>query len=191
MKHKFISFCIALAISIAGFTQNIPSNAILWDSNSALKWDNFKGSSSNLEGNQAASVMSGISMTVDFNKDYTQGIVKVIAYMDPKKSAKRKSCDGEYLLKHEQLHFDITEWYARKIRKEIAELRVPMNKLSKECTKIFTRLNRELNDQQRAYDRMTNHSINKLEQENWNRKVAKGLEELIGNKEALIIVEYR
>ena len=186
---KIILFCILIANSLWGFSQSMPKNVILWDSERLLEWSDFKGNPAYLYGSQAASVMSGIEMTVDFSESYTQCVVKVVAYMEPKKSAKRKESSGEFLLKHEQLHFDITEWYARKMRKEISELRVPLNKIGKECTKIFTRLNRDLSNQQKAYDRETNHSINKLEQEKWNKKVANALKELEEFKNIEIVLK--
>lgn len=62
---------------------------------------------------------------------------------------------NERVLRHEQLHFDIAEIYARK-------LTATMNpdSLWKECYKI-----------QNLYDNETNHSIDSVAQGRWERKI--------------------
>jgi len=80
------------------------------------------------------------------------------------------------VLSHEQLHFDITELFARKFRERLKTVKNDTD-IKKKVRKIFAEINRELNTFQNKYDRETNYSRNIPEQLLWNEKIAEALSE--------------
>ena len=95
-----------------------------------------------------------------------------------KKESWTRNTDSEQLLAHEQLHFDVTELYARKLRKKLSELKDPCSKGASKVQGIYNSNFDELHEYQASYDKQTKHGINKKEQAKWVETVAKELKEL-------------
>ena len=80
--------------------------------------------------------------------------------------------DGQ-LLEHEQLHFDLAEVVARKIRTRV-------NTFGNACTEaggtdpiqeMVAQADRELQEEQQRYDRETSHGLNARSQEQWKHRI--------------------
>src|SRR5205085_4703224 len=84
----------------------------------------------------------------------------------------------EYILRHEQGHFDITELFARKLAKEIKEYKFDPQKYQQELNKIYKKVMDEKEDYQERYDKETDFSRNKERQVQWLEKIKDELEEL-------------
>jgi hypothetical protein len=83
----------------------------------------------------------------------------------------------EYILAHEQGHFDIAEIFARKLHKAMSEYSFNSRTYQKDLKKIYQDIMQEKEDFQNTYDRETNHSIKKDKQAQWLVKIAELLEE--------------
>jgi hypothetical protein len=80
------------------------------------------------------------------------------------------------LLAHEQLHFDITELYARKMRRQILEHQWLQEKdWVKAFEKMFEQNQAELWNFQGDYDRFTNHSLVEAAQSEWREAISDSL----------------
>ena len=78
---------------------------------------------------------------------------------------------------HEQLHFDITELYARKFRQQVAHL-VVSNSIKSQLQNLHEKINKELALAQNTYDRETDNSVNLELQNKWNSYVKLELKKL-------------
>ena len=85
---------------------------------------------------------------------------------------------NDYILSHEQAHFDIAEIYARKLNKLLRSYKPDENNFTRDVNKIYENVMKEYNDMQEEYDQETNFSINKIKQEEWLGKVSKELDNL-------------
>lgn len=79
------------------------------------------------------------------------------------------------MLNHERLHFDITELYARKFRKQLQESTFTYN-INDEMDKIHDVINKELGAMQKKYDNETDHSQIVEKQIEWEKYIAVELE---------------
>jgi uncharacterized protein DUF922 len=79
------------------------------------------------------------------------------------------------LLRHEQLHFDLTELAARKIRRELDRLVCldPTNKAA--VAKVIEELERAWLAEQARYDQETDHGTDQPAQREWDRRVRREL----------------
>lgn len=86
---------------------------------------------------------------------------------------------SEYVLNHEQIHFDICEVYARIMRQRIAQLDFKKIKnVSLEINKIYEKTNKEYWKEQEKYDKDTEHGLNAVKQKDWDEAIARRLKEL-------------
>ncbi|MCM4168829.1 hypothetical protein KCTC52924_02524 [Arenibacter antarcticus] len=152
-----------------GFGQQ--EGGVLWQQGNRLKWSDFKGKPS-LTSNAAAVTASGI--TYSFSSLNKNGKIevdfKVDAHFYPENSWVRSTTPNTAILNHEQLHFDITEIYTRKLRREFAKATFTKNTKS-EVRGIYRQILKELSNYQNRYDKETNFSRNQEKQMEWNKRI--------------------
>ncbi|PQB06672.1 hypothetical protein BST83_05495 [Polaribacter filamentus] len=174
MKNK--QFLIALLLSINGlfYSQNNKETEdyLIWTIERKLNWKDFKSieKTKNIGVAQTAASIE-IKPFRNKNKKYDYKVLS--------KFYKNKSwteTENSEVLIHEQLHFDIAELYARKMRKEIVLVK-SKNKIVKEedYRRIHQFLFREYLMFQNKYDIETDFSKKTETQEIWNDSILKKL----------------
>ena len=149
--------------------------AILWHPELRLSWANFRAEP--IKGSKvAATTASGLSYQFStteedgkYELDYT---VNTFFYPD-RSWYQPKICD-DVILSHEQLHFDISELFARKMRKIMDTTSFTKN-VKAEVKAIYRQINKELSEFQQVYDNETNYSRNIEQQLSWNQKIKDAL----------------
>lgn len=142
-----------------------------WNENQKLKWSDFQGKS---YPNAPEMAMTASSVEYSYSATGSKFKYEVLCKFFPKLSWKQDVELNDYMLQHEQTHFDITELYARLMRKRLSE----EIKVSKDISKIST-IGKEITIQwkqeQNTYDSETEHSIDTEKQVEWNAKVQERL----------------
>jgi len=170
---KFL-YTLLLTFLLA-FTQDDKKDMILWSSDYKLQWTDFLGK-------PAGSLKAMTWSTIDFNVkkiDATQLVLEINAYFLKKQSWRQKDFTDDFVLQHEQTHFNIAEVYTRRLRKKLSgEKYKDTKKAMPEIQKIYNETFSELRAYQKKYDEETKHSINRDEQIKWNKKIADELQDL-------------
>jgi hypothetical protein len=160
-----------MAATVSAQTQVVNAKAFIeWNPFYSLKWDDFQGK----PGEDAAGD-AGTSVQIKA-KPYTVGNkveYDVYVLFNREKSWSRDQ--SAQLLEHEQLHFDLAEVFARKIRKKIQELEDQHISDIKAYNKAIRRLLEESNEADRQYDMETLHGALDKKQEVWRKKVGDDL----------------
>lgn len=150
-------------------------STIIWDSNYRLQWKDFKSSKKTTSSERAAAVTaSGISFGFSAKQTKTRLLsydYHVISHFYPEKSWYFKGKENDVILEHERLHFDITELFARKLRKRIENTTFTLN-IKNEMNTLNRQINEELKEFQEQYDFETQHSIRLEAQKKWEKDVA-------------------
>lgn len=167
---KFIKKIIWLFSLVLVLTSAATIAKVLWQENKPLTKQHFKGPVDN-----KSKFMSNTNTTLNIRiiKQKTVN-AEVTNYFDPAKSWIKPAATVE-ILKHEQLHFDITEIYARELRKKIKLLQKntsDMDVLNMEIKAAFKQHARLMEKEQTRYDNETNHSIIVDMQKKWSDSVA-------------------
>ncbi|WP_090103140.1 hypothetical protein [Chitinophaga sp. CF118] len=150
-----------------------------WSSDRKLAWEDYKGNPAAIhESNVAAT--TNCRFGIRANPLFTSGRAKVFVTNEfiCHQSSVRPEQKKPSLLEHEQLHFDLCEVYARKLRKELTDAHLtPLNvdTVSKDAFLKMYKLYRERQD---LYDIETNHGLDLQAQKQWEHKIGEELEEL-------------
>jgi len=145
------------------------NDTVVWKKDSFLVKENFK---SKTKGNYLGLTYTGILL---YPTEDNGNLIFYIQAIVVKSKSYLKDF-SPYVLKHEQLHFDITELYARKLRKIISEKDFKKVKnVQEQITKMYTKVNDELQKEQNKYDEDTEHGINSAKQKVWSEKIAQEL----------------
>lgn len=199
MNHLFRLACVAiLALTFSG--RPVPVNSVIpvsnnsdaadssaedlkstrvengesipWTSERRLSWEDFlckpeRGTdavaSTSTSLGLAYKVEKGklsYSITCDFSKHKSWGLLK-----------------NDYILAHEQGHFDITEIYARKLHQALMEYEVNPRTFKKDLSTIYQNIVQEKEDMQESYDGETDHSRRKSVQLEWHEKIQQMLKD--------------
>ena len=178
MKNTLLIFLVLLLFSSHSKVQNHSSlqyednDTIIWSQNRKLKWNDFKGQPDNNEMNKA-STFAGLEL-MSF---YTQGSIpklNVICYFIKSKSWVK--VENEDYLAHEQVHFDIWELYARKIRKSFDSLSVSGNTNILDYHAIFNSYSEKCSNYHNLYDSKV--YFNDVRQEEWIKRISVELDKL-------------
>jgi Bacterial protein of unknown function (DUF922) len=161
-------------------SSNVAAQEKRW-SDADLTWLDYKKVLQQ-SGTHHAFTYSGITFEMFAEKDTVQ--IKVYSYFDPSQSWVHPDHRVPSLLSHEQLHFDITELYARMMKKEMSAYflnpvsEFVQKKLDVKVKSIFTRLYNEHMLAQQRYDVETQHGVLSDEQSAWQKDIETKLKEL-------------
>jgi len=123
---------------------------IYWNDSRPLRKSDFRGSTEKRPFQAATYSGLKIENPVNIWTGKTRVIIK--SYFNPKFSYFKSSERDSSVLAHEQLHFDITEIYARKLRKEIVEKCSNQYDLFEKRDAIYKKVELELDLKQDEYD---------------------------------------
>ncbi|WP_019949065.1 DUF922 domain-containing protein [Hymenobacter aerophilus] len=151
-----------------------PAPKVVWSAARPLTWDDFRARPNT--DRLAALTSSSIDATIGCVDFHFSG--KVQATFAPSESWVRNATQASpALLRHEQLHFDLTEVHARMLRQKLSlvkfdclHLQPAFNNLTKVAFLAWQR------DEAR-YDQETNHGLNAPKQAEWEQKTRQRLEQ--------------
>lgn len=175
MQLKSIILCFVFLL--IGTSSN--ENTISWDKDRKLTWEDFKADP---DANSDAVALTASGITFGYSvKTSGRRIIgfttSVEAHFYPDKSWYLTESADDYILGHEQLHFDITELYARKFRQQLDRLVVNQN-IKIQMNQIHEAINTALTKTQHTYDEQTQHSIVVDAQKYWENFIAEELQKL-------------
>lgn len=178
MRKTFFPFwglLVLLASSDNYINCNKNKEYIIWDENRKLEWKDFQ--SEDFAGMGVAAT-SSVKLRLDY-----QVLTSVLWYSVQCLFFKKESSVGlgksDYILNHEQGHFDIGEIYARELRKEIQKIRNKINKKnSQKVDSVYDVVNEMFVNEQSLYDKETKQSTDTLQQKIWHLKIKKRLDSL-------------
>lgn len=170
-----IAICLLLGFVLSAQEKE---EGIPWQSKQNLNWSDFKGKIPK-DAAAAATTASGITYTYSANIWYHEVKVTmdITAFFYPNQSWYRPELVNDRVLQHEQLHFNITELYARKMRLTVERTSFTEN-VKEEIQKIYKDTLKEMRDLQDRYDWETSFSRNADAQQRWNKRISEALERL-------------
>ena len=146
---------------------------IPWNEKRQLIWDDFLAPAQKI-GNTAALTVTHLG----FSYHFINGKLSYIIECKFEKDRSWGLVKNDWILGHEQGHFDIAEIYARKLFKELNEYTFNEKTFEKDLTEIYQKVVKDKDSFQQLYDRETEHSKNKEKQEEWLKKISETLKEL-------------
>jgi predicted secreted Zn-dependent protease len=162
---------LSLAITVCCFSTQ--SNLIEWTAERKLTWKDFKGQPDKTSTNAA---LTSSSINIEFGYNRTGFKYNIKCRFDQNLSWGR--IKNEYILSHEQGHFDIAEIHARKLNKELKAYKFNNRTVGKDVNRIYDSVMKEHHALQSQYDEETNYSRDAAKQIEWKTKIDEMLEAL-------------
>ncbi len=144
----------------------VEDEIIPWRTERKLLWDDFLCAPQK-QGDAVASTSTSLGISYQVKNG-------VLSYNITCNFSKKKSWGllrTDYILAHEQVHFDITELHARKLYQALYNYQFNPETFKKDIAAIYERIVKEKEDMQEAYDSETDHSRRKRLQYDWFEKI--------------------
>ncbi|MEG3658319.1 hypothetical protein V5097_12995 [Arenibacter palladensis] len=191
-KHKLPNALLNPCHRIRGNIYSVPNpevfeKEILWNPNRKLQVRDFKGSTLDKPYVAATNTYFGYSTSVKSEENLV--IVEVDTYFDCELSYFKNNKNQSLVLNHEQLHFDITELYARKFIQRLHQEIKSFEDLITNVERIGNEVNKELLLKQEAYDKAVYSDLS--QQSYWDEWTETGLRELDMYNSKTISSPYR
>jgi hypothetical protein len=157
----------------------VPSE-IRWARDRKLAWTDFRGPApaNGAEGARTVYLLSYGSRCrgEDFSFDVSAVFLPAQSWVKPR--VLTSPSESARVLGHEQTHFDLTEVYARRMRRYFAGLYNPCALVDEQLRESVDRFVKDEAESQRRYDQETGHGLMVERQRAWDRTVAELLGEL-------------
>ena len=165
---------VVFLLVLIGFSQNDPER-IPWSESRKLTWDDFKARAQP-GADYVASTSSGISFSLSYAEENGRSKVdySVVSFFNPEKSWYKVDRVSAHILNHEQTHFNITELFARKLRKRLATHQFTIN-AKKEANILYQEIEQQRQEMQHKFDAETDHSRDIEKELYWESYIVKQL----------------
>lgn len=149
------------------------SSLIEWHPERKLTWNDFRAQP---DRNSTNAALTSSSINIEFGYNNTGLKYNIKCRFDKNLSWGR--IKNEYILSHEQGHFDIAEIHARKLNKLLREYKFNSRTVGQDVNKIYDSVMKQHHAFQSQYDNETNYSRNPEQQNAWKTKIEETLKEL-------------
>ena len=147
-------------------------NLIEWSADRKLTWADFKGIP---DPNSVEAALTNSNINVEFGFSDRKLTHTIKCRFN--KSLSWGRIKNDYILNHEQGHFDIAEIHARILHKALVEYSFNSKTVQNDVTKIYNDVMQEHTRLQQSYDQQTNHSLDTARQAVWDRRIDSLLKE--------------
>lgn len=150
---------------------------IFWNESHKLSWEDFRGKPIR-SASFVATTNSGISFQYSYSIKKAEVNVEYSAasFFEPNNSWYIPEKVTDHILKHEQLHFDISELHARMLKKNLEGKKFSI-KVKTEVENIYKDVEQKRRAMQTRFDLETDHSRNEKEEIYWRKYIAQQLAE--------------
>src|SRR5688500_14674530 len=138
-----------------------------------LTWQDFKAQP---DKNSTNAALTSSSINIEFGYNNTGLKYNIKCRFDQNLSWGR--IKNDYILAHEQGHFDIAEIHARKLHKSLKAYKFNMRTVGKDVNEIYGAVMKEHHAYQSQYDSETDYSRNVEKQGQWRDKIDQELNSL-------------
>lgn len=167
---KYLLFLI-LATPFISMAQDKNEELLTWKTK-RLDWADYKGKP---DPHSDAAATTATYLGIEYNMKNETITYKVTCYFSKNRSWGLTKTD--YILSHEQGHFDIAEIFARKLHQRMKEYKFRRSTYKNDLENIYNEILEEKERTQNRYDQETNYSRNKEQQAKWLKKIEEMLEE--------------
>jgi len=138
-----------------------------------LTWDDYQAKPSPTSD---AAAITSTALGIEYHlKNNTVAYIITCRFSKTSSWGRHKT---DYILQHEQGHFDITELFARKLAKELKEYKFNSRNYQEDVGNIYKKVMEDKEEYQNKYDKETDFSRNKPQQAEWLQKIKDELDDL-------------
>lgn len=174
MKHIKIYLLGFLLLSVQFAQAQSDKGFKRWNLDLPLAWTDFSGKPDSPDTDFAAATYAGLELDVVEVSYLGYVTFKVRAVFDSHRSWAHPDRQDEHVLAHEQLHFDITEIFARRLERKLNAMKLKV-KDKDVAKKLALQYNEAQMKEQERFDKDCVHGLDRNNQKSWRNNVDREL----------------
>ena len=155
---------------------NVDKQVIMYKPDQLLVWNDFQAKP--VETSEAAAITNagfGVKLAFRSIESSAQLLINVNCSFSRKDSWVKKNYKTDYILNHEQKHFDIAYIHTVQFMNKLRKAQFTVSNYATVIEKIYNETTGEMTKMQNDYDGETSHSRIAEKQSEWDAKVSKQL----------------
>ena len=152
------------------FSKAQDEDFVEWSPAKRLTWDDYLAKPSS---SSDAAAITSTALGLEYHVRNNALTYKITCKFSKTRSWGKYKTD--YILEHEQGHFDITEIFARKLENALREYDFNPKKFKSDLDQIYREIMGKKEELQNQYDVETDYSRNKEKQAEWLKKIQREL----------------
>ena len=152
------------------FSKAQDEDFVEWSPAKRLTWDDYLAKPSS---SSDAAAITSTALGLEYHVRNNALTYKITCKFSKTRSWGKYKTD--YILEHEQGHFDITEIFARKLENALREYDFNPKKFKSDLDQIYREIMEKKEELQNQYDVETDYSRNKEKQAEWLKKIQREL----------------
>ena len=152
------------------FSKAQDEDFVEWSPAKRLTWDDYLAKPSS---SSDAAAITSTALGLEYHVRNNAITYKITCKFSKTRSWGKYKTD--YILEHEQGHFDITEIFARKLENALREYDFNPKKFKSDLDQIYGEIMGKKEELQNQYDVETDYSRNKEKQAEWLKKIQREL----------------
>ena len=152
------------------FSKAQDEDFVEWSPTKRLTWDDYLAKPSS---SSDAAAITSTALGLEYHVRNNALTYKITCKFSKTRSWGKYKTD--YILEHEQGHFDITEIFARKLENALREYDFNPKKFKSDLDQIYREIMEKKEELQNQYDVETDYSRNKEKQAEWLKKIQREL----------------
>ncbi len=172
MKRFYLIITLITVSCLSAYSQDRSCDS--WSADRKLNWSEFKAKPNK---NLASWANTACAIGYSFEGNNDSAFFKVECCFESELSWVKEN-PTDLLLRHEQAHFDLAEVYARELRKKLSTTHLVFTEASRHVPLIYKGIMKEYNDEQKRYDKETDHSREEVQQKSWEKQISSRLRSL-------------
>lgn len=162
----------AIEPAISVYTEDENAEYIPWNPEQPLTWDDFQ-----CEPKRGTDAVASTSTSLGIAYQMQGGQLTYHISCNFSKVKSWGLMRTDYILAHEQGHFDITEIFARKLNEALQNYEFNRKTFKRDINEIYQSIVRQKEEYQKMYDGETDHSRNRKIQYEWLSRIQQLLDE--------------
>lgn len=149
------------------------TDTVFYHPDRKLTWNDFQAKPLSTS-RYTAQIFSNFEYLAPVKYEHDSLVIELTmkTYMLKDMSWKSIDAPGDYSLKHEQTHFDLTKLIVERFKAQVLKTEFSIEDYDSQLQLLFIDLYREMNIMQKKYDQETLHGLNEAEQSKWEQKIA-------------------
>jgi hypothetical protein len=166
MWKRYSLFCIIVTFSFNCFGQALSCDTIYWSENTKLKWTDFRGKPDTTVSFKAIS-----SLAITYKLQLHADSLTIDVFCSFRTCNAWTKSNTLNLLKHEQTHFDISQYFKLVFIQRLLTAHYTKNNAIDQVKNIWAEIKKERDDLNITYDKESDLSRNNAAQIRWTTEI--------------------
>ena len=166
-----IKLAKTVALSFSDYADDQAADSVFYSSKRPLKWSDFTTGFQSHKYDAEVFPVMGYDEETSVVKGTVEVHILLKTYLAKESALVKDGAQNDYVLNHEQRHFDIARIAAERFKKRLQQTTLPVSNYDGFINVYYLDAYREMHNMQERYDNETAHGTDHAAQSTWDKRI--------------------